>query len=627
MAPKGSGVSGLPIVIDQYGPGAKPLIDGNGLDGAGVVSLYNQSHWEINNLEVTNDAAEPGDRRGVEVKAGNYGIASHIHLKNLHVHHITGTVGNGLTAKKSAGIYIATTADDAVATRFHDLLIEGCHIHHVDNQGIVTNNEVKHSDYPGTPAWLDRCFTDVRIRNNRIHHISKNAIIARMMEGGVVEHNLCYETATKITGNTIFSRSSRGTVFQFNEGYLNRSPDYDGSLYDPDLNSPETIWQYSYSHDNAHGLVWFCTSAPDNNVIVRYNVSQNDKGAIFCINYDNKSVYIYNNVVYIPEHLSPVIIDERKNAEKSFYFYNNIIYNLSSTASYNWYNAKRHFSNNLFFGEHIDGEPSDPFKITEDPLFVDPGSGGIGLHTVKGYQLRKGSPALGTGRPIPDNGGRDYFGNPLVYSNKTDIGIHQRSAIPHDNSESAWGAKPDLQASEGAVQLTDSSNPVYVNGLPVEMAELKREMSRLRARVIGEFARAHQLTHIDDNFWNTRYDGQRPIDVIRNRALDTLVSIKVQQQLMLEYVLLPDTRYHVMMCDRESVNEHRRKAAESEEVIYGPVHYTESDYFDYLFTNRVLRLQTVLGKTTDKQYQEFIQQAKENAYITVIPHELNRIYP
>src|SRR5690606_22942033 len=123
-------------------------------------------------------------------------------------------------------------------------------------------------------------------------------------------------------------------------------------------------------------------------------------------------------------------------------------------ASYNWYNANRHFSNNLFFGEHPEGEPFDPLKITADPLFANPGSGGIGLNTVEGYQLREGSPALGTGRSIPDNGGRDYFGNPLIDSNKTDIGIHQRSA-------------PSLLGPIGSVQISGNANAAYVNGLPV----------------------------------------------------------------------------------------------------------------------------------------------------------------
>ena len=59
LSPKGSGTSASPIVINSYGSGAQPLIQGNGVTG-GAVSLANQSYWEINNLEVTNSASAAG---------------------------------------------------------------------------------------------------------------------------------------------------------------------------------------------------------------------------------------------------------------------------------------------------------------------------------------------------------------------------------------------------------------------------------------------------------------------------------------------------------------------------------------------------------------------------------------
>ncbi|MHC4704739.1 MAG: right-handed parallel beta-helix repeat-containing protein, partial [Planctomycetota bacterium] len=69
LNPKGSGTAGKPIIIDRYGDGAKPIIDGAGATGDGVVYLRNQQYWEIANLEITNDAATGGDRRGVMVAA------------------------------------------------------------------------------------------------------------------------------------------------------------------------------------------------------------------------------------------------------------------------------------------------------------------------------------------------------------------------------------------------------------------------------------------------------------------------------------------------------------------------------------------------------------------------------
>jgi len=425
LNPRGSGAKGKAIVIDKYGTGNPPIIDGGGSTGDAVFYLRNQQYWEVNNLEITNNASAQGDRRGVLIAAANCGLLRHIHLKNLHIHHIKGIVGQDGKAKDTAGIAVFIEADDAVDTRFDDVLIEGCTINTIDNTGICTSSKAGGSNTPGEYNWNRRRFTNLRIRNNVIHDIAKNAMIIRLDDRGVVEHNVCYNTARSTTGNTIFTRSSRGTVLQYNEGYLNKSPDNDGSLYDADLESPECVFQYSYSHDNNHGLFWMCTKPQDNDVIVRYNISQNDKGIIFCMNYANTSAYVYNNTVYIPPHLSPTIIGERRNADKTYYFYNNIIYNLSPTAKYDWYNAKRTIDYNVFYGEHPASEPSDPHKLTADPRLIAPGTAGIGLNTVNGYKLRPDSPCIDSGMTIPGNGGLDYWGNALPYNRTPDRGAHE----------------------------------------------------------------------------------------------------------------------------------------------------------------------------------------------------------
>lgn len=439
LSPKGSGEKNNPIVIDQYGTGDLPLLNGNGMTGKGVVSLYNQSFWEINNLEITNMASEQGDRRGVEVKASDHGLVQHIYLKNLHIHHIMGIEGHGNKEKRTAGIYIATVSDKVKPTRYDDILIEGCEIHHIYNQGIVTNNESGMGDYPGTGSFHDKKFTNLRVRNNTVHHISKNAMIVRLCDSScVVEYNVCYETALSLTaltgipvdpsmrhGNTMFSRSCNGTVFQYNEGYLNRGEAYDGSMYDADLSSPNCVFQYSYSHDNAHGLFWICTTKQDSGVICRYNISQNDRGIIICPNYAFKSVYIYNNVIFVGEGTSPTIIDERRERNKTYYFYNNIIYNMSKDASYGWEKGtKRNFGSNVYYGIHPESEPEEDGKNTDDPLFVDPGKADFGTNSVSGYKLQAGSPYINAGMLIPGNGGRDYWGN-KISDGKPDIGAFE----------------------------------------------------------------------------------------------------------------------------------------------------------------------------------------------------------
>ncbi|MEX0986193.1 MAG: hypothetical protein WD052_01860 [Bacteroidales bacterium] len=434
LSPKGSGTSELPIVIDKYGSGSLPHFDGRGIINRGVLYLENQSGWEISNLEITNDADSGDIRRGVEICGRNGGLLSHIHLKNLHVHHIKGIIGNKMTHKRTGGIFFSVYASDTIPTRFDDILIENCTINDCENQGIVTSgNNIAYPD-PSSELWQQRKFTNVVIRKNVIYNISKNAMILRLLDGGLVERNLCYATATGTTGNTIFTRSSRKVILQYNEGYDNRSPDHDGSLYDADLESVECIFQYSYSHDNAHGLYWQCTVQQDHGNIVRYNISQNDKGRIFNFSYPSQGTEVYNNTVFIGEHRSPVIIGEKTlyGGKRNYTFKNNLIINRSSNASYIWvadeFIGKRDFSNNLFYGSHPAGEPGGPGKLIENPQLEAPGTGENGLNSLEGYALKPKSPCIDNGALILNNGGMDFFGNPLD-AGSADIGAFEFRGI------------------------------------------------------------------------------------------------------------------------------------------------------------------------------------------------------
>ena len=429
LMPKGSGSLGLPIIIDMYGGNIKPLIDGNGVIGKGALYFVNQEYWEINNLEIKNDAATGADRRGVNFAAYNVGLLHHIYLRNLYIHNIKGLVGQTDVEKRTAGIGIETLSDDVTPTRYEDILIEGCLIDSIDNTGLYTDNPGGRTDYPQSATWIKRKFTNLRIRNNVIHHIAKNAMIIRLCEKGVIEYNVCYETALKGTGNTMYTSSCDGTVFQFNEGYFNRSPDYDGSMYDADLRSPNTVWQYSYSHDNNHGLMWFWTNIADTGIICRYNISQNDKGNLVAFRTDLASANVYNNVFYIDSSLSPTIINEQSGTPH-YSFKNNIVYNNSKKAKYYFHNGVRTIDYNQLYGQHPVSEPSDKHKQTTDPLFVNPGQGTLGLNTLDGYKILANSPCINKGINMPNNGGRDFWG----YLVPDPSGITDRGAFEYNSA-------------------------------------------------------------------------------------------------------------------------------------------------------------------------------------------------
>lgn len=406
---KGSGSSSAPIIIDSYGDGNKPIINGDGVMDA--VYLYNQEYWEINNLEVTNMSSTEACREGIHISADiSEGYLNHVYIKNCFVHDVTGT----MTRKDSGGIF--------VGGRFVDVLIEGCTVRNVYRTGILTATK-----------------RNTIVRNNMVDSIGGDGIqVGGGCNSPLVEYNVakdCYNRYTSGQYNVaIWPFDCNDALLQYNEAYLTRTTN-DGQGFDCDYLCNGTIFQYNYSHDNEGGFMLICSipNAADydsynRNSIIRYNISQNDKTRIFQVHSKGtKGTLIYNNTIYVGTGLSPRIYDfDMFRHPGKVCSYNNIFYN-EGRGTYFWGGQNYHvFEHNIFYGYHPSSEPNDLYKITANPKMVNPGSGGIGRDTAGGYKLQADSPAINAGIFIDDNGGKDYWGNTL-YNGAPDIGAHEYS--------------------------------------------------------------------------------------------------------------------------------------------------------------------------------------------------------
>lgn len=405
--PKGSGTKDAVITIDMYGEGSKPIINGAGVSD--TVYLENQEYWEINNLEVTNISETEDVREGIHVVTNiTDRFLNHIVIKDCYIHDVTGT----MSRKDTGGIF--------VVGNYNGVFIENNTVRNVYRTGILT-----------------RAKRNVVIRNNMVDSIGGDGI---QVGGGsmspLVEYNVAKECYNRYTSGeynvAIWPFDTNDAVFQYNEAYLTHNT-LDGQGFDCDYMCNGTIFQYNYSHDNEGGFMLICSvnNTPDyenynRNSIIRYNISQNDKKRIFQIHSEGtQGTQIYNNTIYVGENLSPKIYDfDTFRRPGTVYSYNNIFYN-AGRGTYSYGMQGYHvFENNLFYGYHPSSEPSDPYKITADPLLAAPGSGGIGWNTTTGYQLTAGSPAINAGKYIENNGGKDYWGNEL-YNGAPDIGAHE----------------------------------------------------------------------------------------------------------------------------------------------------------------------------------------------------------
>lgn len=418
LSPKGSGSTASPIRIDAYGTGAKPMVAGNGAGSA--VYLRNQQGWEIRNLELTNRGPAKGNRRAVTLELEDFGIGTHYVLENLDIHDVNGDDtkdGNG-----SGGIYVQVLGS-RVQTRFDDVLIKANTIRTVDREGIFLYSSWKRESAAFVPS------TNVVITGNRLSDIGGDGIVAAWTSGARVSSNTLAGFQLRSAGYNagIWTYQSDNVLFEFND-VSGGGNTLDGMAYDIDEGAYGTIYQYNYSHDNVGGWMLLCNASGDiHDGIIRYNISQNDsfRGIENCSG-GITSVDVYNNTIYIGPNVSQTVINENNTNRRNVRFRNNLVMKSGAgLARFALRSGGYVLDHNNLYG--TTGAPAGS-GTGADPRLSAPGTA-TGQANADGYRLCTGSPALGTGILVTNNGGRDYFGNPVSATATPNIGAYAGPAL------------------------------------------------------------------------------------------------------------------------------------------------------------------------------------------------------
>ncbi|RAU91326.1 DNRLRE domain-containing protein [Paenibacillus sp. YN15] len=460
LRPLGSGTEGNPIVIDVYGTGGKPIINGNGTAStddegqatvSGAVMLVNQSYWEINNIEVTNfNNTVTSSRAGILVKSS--GETRHIYVRNTYVH----DVNSDPDGKKVTGGIMFDG-------EFHDVLAEGNYVKNVAIEGIRNAN--------GT----NKASTDVVFRNNYVEEVLGDGIVlAAMKSGGIVERNVVKNFVNTDVGNRnyagIWVYASNNTLFQYNEAFGGKYGYNDGEAFDIDLQCQNTTFQYNYSHNNRGGFALFMNGST--NSVFRYNISVNDGPDTEIFFYgpstEADTPEIYNNTI-ITGTSSRTKIFNSWSASATMKFYNNLIYG-GQTVQFANYPVKGEFANNSVYPASIlavNGPAEHPGVITANPQLANPWVEVTGLANTDVYKLRSNSPLIDAGKVIANNGGQDFFGNTL-YNGAPDIGAHEFNNDPGPEPELIAVAAVTLDKTS-LVLLTGDSGTLSATVLPDEV--------------------------------------------------------------------------------------------------------------------------------------------------------------
>lgn len=433
LSPKGTGEDQTPIQIGCYGNGDLPKINGNGSPYA--LGLKNQEYWEIRDLDISNPASQEGDRVGVLI-LGESGPETlhHIYLQNLHVHDVRGALGTDSQTRTTGGIGFEIRGyKDKM--RFEDIRVENCDIVGVDSCGIYTWTDFR--THPRDPRWEKLKFGSVKVANNHLTNVGKNAIVVRSSLRPLIENNRVEKAAARIHGNAIYLYGCKDGVMQKNEVSGTQYLELEGAALDSDYKSEGTIIQYNFSHENGGGLVNFCNNPKakegdgyNDGTIVRYNISQNDIHRVFGFDGPVSRTKIYNNTVYVGKGLSPKIYDIDRFGKTAEYAsgilsQNNIFFNEGKGTYSLERGADVVFMGNCFYGYHPKNEPEDKLKLKADPKFKDTPKQIKEGQLPEYFNLSFSSPCLAKGQKVPDNGGVDFWGNP-VNSEHPSIGASEK---------------------------------------------------------------------------------------------------------------------------------------------------------------------------------------------------------
>ncbi|MBT3199302.1 MAG: hypothetical protein HN350_05250 [Phycisphaerales bacterium] len=431
FAPAGSGADKKPIRIDAYGKGARPRIDAGGKHQAGVL-LTDPSYWEVSGLEITNTDGTDKDQGtlfGIYVLASRTeAIYSHVYINDCYVHDVNGKVAG----KKRGGIHVHIKK--LKASKFHDLRITNNRVVRVGGVGIGNSSDCGRVEFRKNDTVNRNLWTKVYVADNFIDHTGRNNVIARVSKDAIYERNVLANSSRYDTGHSIFCFNTDGIKIQYNEAYGNVGPGgHDRGGFDADYQCVNTFIQYNYSHDNH----WFCgiMKKKNRNVVIRYNVSQNDKEGIYFYGFQRskeaRGIHIYNNTHYVRKGLDVSVFNGGRTPLNTL-FENNVFY-FEGRGKWgkNAGGINLKFRNNVY--HNITPHKSDTRAIVANPRLAAPGKtpGRIDLKTMRalsGYRPAPGSPCIDKGLAIKNNGQQDILKNKTP-ATKPDIGAVQR--IPH----------------------------------------------------------------------------------------------------------------------------------------------------------------------------------------------------
>jgi hypothetical protein len=152
--------------------------------------------------------------------------------------------------------------------------------------------------------------------------------------------------------------------------------------------------------------------------------------------------------------------------------------------------------------------------------------------------------------------------------------LHQGFALLSLLTSGARAFAADL-AAPGTEQAA-----LVINHQEVGQEEFRWFMEQQRAGVVASFKVQHNLEYGPD-YWTREVGGTTPKAALQKRTIERLIGEKVEQMLFQELGLVQDIHYAAFLEQLKTFNREREQAAKQGKVVYGPIRFTQLQFYGH----------------------------------------------
>ena len=152
------------------------------------------------------------------------------------------------------------------------------------------------------------------------------------------------------------------------------------------------------------------------------------------------------------------------------------------------------------------------------------------------------------------------------------------------------------------ISLLISSPALYVENIKISKEEAEFFVSEEKSASYAYFAGKYNADTSVSSFRNTQFDGITPEEYARERALKNIVETKNILLLAKEAGMAESVSYSDIRKDWKEFVAARKNAVESNEIVYGPVEMSFSDYYSYYISK--IKLEMFEQYKVDNRLQE-----------------------